>query len=83
MGVLPLQFKANENLEKFGLNGKERYSILGLKDEINPGSEITVQVIREDGSKFLFNVIVRLDTVTEIEYYRNGGILHKVLRDML
>jgi aconitate hydratase len=83
MGVLPLQFKANENLEKFGLNGKERYSILGLKDEINPGSEITVQVEREDGSKFLFNVIVRLDTVTEIEYYRNGGILHKVLRDML
>jgi len=83
MGVLPLQFKAGENLDSIGLNGKESYSILGLKDAINPGSEVTVHVERKDGNKMHFNVILRLDTEAEIEYYRNGGILHKVLRDML
>jgi aconitate hydratase len=83
MGVLPLQFKSGENMESLGLNGKECYSILGLTDEINPGSEAVVHAEREDGSKILFKVTIRLDTETEIEYYRNGGILHKVLRDML
>jgi aconitate hydratase len=83
MGVLPLQFRKGENLDTLGLNGKESYSILGLKDEITPGIEISVHAEREDGIKTLFNVIVRLDTETEIDYYRNGGILPKVLRDML
>lgn len=83
MGVLPLQFKPGENLLSLGLNGKESYSILGLNNDLNPGEELIVQAESEDGNRINFNVIVRLDTMKEIEYYLHGGILHKVLRDML
>ncbi len=54
MGVLPLQFKAGENLDSLGLNGKESYSILGIKDKITPGNEVNVHAEREDGSKIFF-----------------------------
>jgi aconitate hydratase len=83
MGVLPLQFKHEDSVDSLGLSGKEVFSIQGLNDEITPGSEVTVSAVKEDGSQIVFNVIVRLDTPTEIEYYRNGGILHTVLRNML
>ncbi len=83
MGVLPLQFMHGDSVDSLGLSGKEVFSIRGLDDEITPGSEVTVSAVMEDGSQIVFNVIVRLDTPTEIEYYRNGGILHTVLRNML
>jgi aconitate hydratase len=82
MGVLPLQFRIGENAEILGLNGKETYSIVGIKD-IKPFSELTVITKNVNGEEIKFNVIVRLDSVIDIEYYQNGGILHTVLRKML
>jgi len=83
MGVLPLQFIHEDSVDSLGLSGKEVFSIQGLNDEITPGSRVTVSAVKEDGSQIVFSVIVRLDTLTEILYYRNGGILHTVLRNML
>ena len=83
MGVLPLQFMHGDSVGSLGLSGREVFSIQGLDDEITPGSEVTVSAEMEDGSQIVFNMIVRLDTPTEMEYYRNGGILHTVLRNML
>lgn len=80
MGVLPLQFKEGENAETLGLTGKESYDILGI-EFLEPHGELTVRAKDENGVETLFQVIVRLDSAVEIEYYRNGGILHKFLRD--
>ncbi len=82
MGVLPLQFLEGESTEALGLTGDEVYSILGLDDSLESKSKISVSVEKDGGGKFQFQVLVRLDTDLEVEYYRNGGILHKVLRDM-
>ncbi|MBN2548427.1 MAG: aconitate hydratase AcnA [Anaerolineales bacterium] len=83
MGVLPLQFKQGENVDSLGLTGREVFTIEGLDDQVVPKSEVTVRVLREDGSQLFIQAIARLDTPIEINYYRNGGILHTVLRDML
>jgi aconitate hydratase len=83
MGVLPLQFEPDEGVEELGLTGEELFDIVGLTDEIRPLSKLTVIVEKENGEKIQFKVIVRIDTDLEVEYYRNGGILHKVLRDMV
>ncbi len=82
MGVLPLQFKAGENADSFGLTGRETYDILGIEN-MEPGGELTVRARDEIGGETNFKVIVRLDSIVELEYYRNGGILHKFLRDMV
>ena len=83
MGVLPLQFLPGENAEALGLSGEEEYHILGLSDEIQPNSLLQVRAERADGSMVNFEAIARLNTPIEVEYYRNGGILHTVLRNML
>jgi aconitate hydratase len=83
MGVLPLQFKAGQNAETFGLAGRETLTIEGAAGELKPRQEMVVQVERPDGRKDSFAVTARLDTPVEINYYRNGGILHTVLRKML
>jgi aconitate hydratase len=83
MGVLPLQFEPDEGVEELGLTGEELFDIVGLTDEIRPLSKLTVIAEKENGEKIQFKVIVRIDTDLEVEYYRNGGILHKVLRDMV
>lgn len=83
MGVLPLQFEEGDTAQSLGLNGKETYDLLGLDGELKPGARLTVQVTREDGSKEEFSVVTRVDTPNEVEYYRNGGILHYVLRELL
>jgi aconitate hydratase len=83
MGVLPLQFKEGENALLLGLTGRETYSIAGITDNIHPGQEITVTATGPDGSTKTFNVICRLDTLVEVNYYRNGGILQTVLRNLL
>ncbi len=83
MGVLPLQFKDGENVESLGLTGEEVFSVEGLHDQIAPLSEVTVRAQSSDGSERSFKVVVRLDTPIEVEYYRNGGILHTVLRNMI
>src|SRR5690625_3494818 len=82
MGVLPLQFKDGENPETLGLDGTETYDI-NLTDDVEPGQELTVDWKAEDGRTGSFTVICRLDTPVEIDYQRNGGILHTVLRGLL
>ncbi len=82
MGVLPLQFLDGDSRENLGLAGDELYTIKGIDDGLAPKSRVTVSVERNNGERFQFQVLVRIDTDPEVEYYRNGGILHKVLRDM-
>jgi aconitate hydratase len=83
MGVLPLQFKPGLNAETLGLDGSETYRIEGLKTNIAPQSEVTVRAIKADGKAIAFQAVARLDTAIEVEYYRNGGILHTVLRNLI
>jgi aconitate hydratase len=84
MGVLPLVYKPGENAESLGLTGRESFTIEGLSNDIQPKSEVTVTARnQEDGTVITFQAIARLDTPTEIHYFRNGGILHTVLRNLL
>jgi aconitate hydratase len=83
MGVLPLEFMPGEGIEALGLTGHEVISVLGLDDHLEPGATLTARAMREDGSSVEFQLKVRIDTPIEVEYYRNGGILHTVLRQML
>lgn len=79
MGVLPLQFINGENFQSVGLKGDEVIEII-LTDELKAGQNISVSATRSDGSKITFETICRIDTSIEVDYYRNGGILHTVLR---
>jgi aconitate hydratase len=80
MGVLPLNFSEGDTPDSLGLDGTETYDISGLGD--GTAKEVDVTATREDGSKIEFKARVRLDTPKEVEYYRHGGILHYVLRQM-
>ena len=80
MGVLPLTFKEGESHETLGLTGHETYTI-PLTDDVKPLQWVTVHVDGPEGASS-FEAQVRLDTPVEVEYYRNGGILHTVLREM-
>ncbi|MEZ4659253.1 MAG: aconitate hydratase AcnA [Caldilineaceae bacterium] len=80
MGVLPLQFKAGQNIDSLGLSGFETYDILGLSEEMYPGQEYTVRATAINGTVTEFTVVSRIDTPVEVNYYKNGGILHTVLR---
>ena len=81
MGVLPLTFKDGESHETLGLTGHERFSI-PVSDDVAPLQWLEVTAEAEDGTTTVFEVQVRLDTPVEVQYYRNGGILHTVLREM-
>jgi aconitate hydratase len=65
------------------LNGSERLTIAGLGGALKPRQELPVEIYSKDGTKAFFTVVMRLDTPIEINYWRNGGILHTVLRKML
>ena len=82
MGVLPLQFKDGESPSNLGLDGTETFSILGL-DNLTPQQEITVEATNANGKKTSINAVVRIDSPVEVDYYRGGGILNAVLRDLL
>jgi aconitate hydratase len=82
MGLLPLVFKVGENIESLGLTGKELFTIEGLA-EIRPRKAIKVIAKKEDGSLTEFEVIARLDTEVDVTYFRHGGILPYVLRQMV
>ena len=84
MGILPLQFQPGENAESLGLTGEEVFDILGLDDASKPGGRLEVQATSVDngGVSKTFEVVVRIDTPQESEYYRHGGILHYVLRQL-
>ena len=78
MGILPLQFLPGQTADSLGLSGDEEYSVLGLNDQIKPRAELILQVNDKK-----ISVLSRLDTEVEIDYYRNGGILHSFLRVLL
>ena len=83
LGVLPLQYKEGDTAEKLGLTGKEFFWITGVANDIKPLKEIEITAKDENGNEIKFTVIARLDSLIEIEYYRNGGILQYVLRQFL
>lgn len=80
MGVLPLQFKEGESADTLGLDGSEIFNI-HVSDDLKPREEVKVTAQKENGETIEFETINRIDTPVEIDYYRNGGILHYVLRD--
>ncbi|MBP7960491.1 MAG: aconitate hydratase AcnA [Caldilineaceae bacterium] len=82
MGVLPLQFAAGQNVKSLGLSGFETFDIIGLSEEMFPGEAYTVRATDNGGRVTEFKAISRIDTPVEINYYKNGGILHTVLRRM-
>ena len=82
MGVLPLVFKDGQNAASLGLDGDEKFDII-MPDPVEPRCDVTVKVTRPNGTEFEFLATCRIDTPVEIEYFRNGGILHTVIRKKL
>ena len=82
MGVLPLQFEPGQDAPTLGLTGKESYSIEGISTGLAPGKKLTVQAKADDGTVKVFTVLARIDTPNELDYYRHGGILQYVLRQL-
>jgi aconitate hydratase A / 2-methylisocitrate dehydratase len=83
MGVLPLQFLEGTSAKSLGLDGSEKFSITGLSDSIKPGQQVKLEIERTNGEKRALPVKLRIDTPIEIDYYRHGGILPFVLRQLL
>jgi aconitate hydratase len=83
MGVLPLQFIGNDSVESLNITGKEVYDLKGLEGEIKPQQQATLVIHRADGSKQEVQVLLRIDTPIEVDYYKHGGILPFVLRQLL
>jgi len=83
MGVLPLQFKDGVTRQSLKLDGTERYDILGVAQGLKPHSDLTCRIHRADGKVDELKLLCRIDTLDELEYFRHGGILHYVLRQMM
>jgi aconitate hydratase len=83
MGILPLRFTNGQNAESLGLDGSETISIEGLSNDLQPQSEVKVIAKKADGKKVEFSAKVLLNTAVEVNYFRNGGILHTVLRNLV
>jgi aconitate hydratase len=82
MGVLPLQFTGDDSAQSLGLKGDETVDVLGL-DDIRPQQELMLFIKRSDGTSRQVKVKSRIDTAIEVDYYRHGGILPYVLRELL
>lgn len=83
MGVLPLQFKDGQSVESLQLTGREVVSLQGISDDIKPGQTIKAVATRDNGEEVRFELLCRIDTANEVDYYRSGGILHYVLRQLI
>ena len=83
MGILPLEFKEGMTRKTLNLTGDEVIDLVGFDDNIKPRMDIKAVIHRADGKKDEINVMCRIDTLNEVEYYRHGGILQYVLRGML
>ena len=82
MGVLPLQFEVGQNWQSLGLTGEEEYSFSGIADNLQPGKMIVVTAKGAGGEK-KFHALCRIDTPVELDYYKHGGILQYVLRQLV
>jgi aconitate hydratase len=83
MGVLPLQFLEGVNAQSLGLDGSETFSISGLSDSVQPGQQVMLEIQRQNGQSQSVAVKLRIDTPIEVDYYKHGGILPFVLRQLL
>ena len=83
MGILPVVFQPGENAEVLGLTGRETYDIQGIDDTIQPRQTLTVRARGDDGHEKTFTVTARLDTPVEVDYYKHGGILPFVVRNLV
>jgi aconitate hydratase len=83
MGIVPLQFKAGDNLKSLGLTGFEKFDVAGISAGLKLRQELTVKAASDDRKVTEFKVICRIDTPAELDYYRHGGILEYVLRQLL
>ncbi|GGC92603.1 aconitate hydratase AcnA [Undibacterium terreum] len=83
MGVLPLQFLGTDSVQTLGITGNETFDLKGIEDDIKPQQEVTLVITRADGKKQEVKVLLRIDTPIEVDYYKHGGILPFVLRQLL
>ena len=83
LGILPLQYLDGQNADNLGIKGNEKFSITGISDGLHPMKTLQIIAENDSGNSLQFNVICRLDSEIEAEYYKNGGILHYVLRQFL
>ncbi|WP_168791854.1 aconitate hydratase AcnA [Paraburkholderia aromaticivorans] len=83
MGVLPLQFKGSDSVQSLGITGEETYDIEGLGADFKPQQEVTLVIRDKDGKEKRVQVLLRIDTPIEVDYYKHGGILPFVLRSLL
>ncbi|MBE0619753.1 MAG: aconitate hydratase AcnA [Burkholderiales bacterium] len=83
MGVLPCQFKGADSVTTLGIKGDEEFDILGIDGEIKPQQDVTLVIKGKDGSRREVQVLLRIDTAIEVDYYRHGGIMPYVLRELL
>ncbi len=83
MGVLPLQFLGNDSVQSLNITGNETYDLIGLENDIKPQQEVTLVIKRANGDTQKVKLLLRIDTPIEVDYYRHGGILPFVLRQLL
>ncbi len=83
MGVLPLQFKGSDTLAALNLTGDETFDLIGINDNLKPQQDVTLTITRRDGSKQNVTLLLRIDTPIEVDYYKNGGILPFVLKELV
>ena len=83
MGILPLQFLEGQNYQSLGLDGKETFTITGIKDLNQPSSLLEVEARKQNGESFKFKMLSRIDTPLEVKYYKQGGIMNAILYDLL
>jgi aconitate hydratase len=83
MGVLPLQFKGGDSVASLNLTGDETFDLLGIDDNLKPQQDVQLVITRQDGSSQTVNVLLRIDTPIEVDYYRHGGILPFVLKELV
>jgi len=83
MGVLPLQFEEGTSAQTLGVDGSETFDVVGLSDDVKPRQKLTLRITRADGTTQDVPVVLRIDTPIEVEYYRHGGILPFVLRELM
>jgi aconitate hydratase len=83
MGVLPLQFEEGTSAQSLGLDGSETFDVVGLSEDLKPRRKLTLRVSKADGKTQDVPVTLRIDTPIEVEYYRHGGILPFVLRELI